>query len=103
MGSDFYVSEFKVTVLSEGEPPDPGSNLLDLEYLITQGPCVGTVTYLRTTPVNAARMRGLLEEMDSDMSVFDLVDDDDAVYDPTGVEEEDDDLDLINDDLQDDD
>ena len=102
MGQDFYVSKYEVTVLSEGEPPDPGVNLLDLEYLITQGPCVGAVTHTRTTPVTAARMRTLLEEMDSDMSVFDLIDDDE-VYEPESAEEEEALLGADADDLEDDD
>lgn len=87
MGKDFYVSKYQVTVLSEGEPPDPGMSLLDLEYLITQGPCVGGIEHVRTSPVSPAHMRALLEDMDADMSVFDLVDEDE-IYDPQSVEEE---------------
>lgn len=94
MSQDFYVSKYEVTVLSEGEPPDTGASLLDLEYLITQGPCAGTVAHVRTTPINAAKMRSLLEEMDADMSVFDLVDEGEEIYDPASVEEEELDLEL---------
>lgn len=87
MSRNFYSTKYQVTVLSEGEPPDPGMNLLDIEHLITQGPCVGNIEHVRTVPVTPAHMRALLEDMDADMSVFDLVDEDE-IYDPQSVEEE---------------
>lgn len=99
MSHDFYMAKYEITILSEGEPPDEALSLAEIDAAITQGPYVGAVSHMRTIPVSAARMRDLLEQMDCDLSVFDLVEDEDTDgFEPETEEEEEE---LLREDLDD--
>ena len=74
VGKTFYKTRFEVIVLSEEPLPEiagDDGDLKDIDYLITEGPCVGQVIQRSAEALDAEAMRRELIEAGNDGTFFD--------------------------------
>jgi hypothetical protein len=70
----FYMSVIKVTVLSEGSPLTGDIELKDVDYMMSDGDCVGEVELLDTCRISRKEIVHALNSMNSQPGFFGLDD-----------------------------
>lgn len=73
MRGPIYKSTFKVEIFSEGPLPPDMYELDELNEMITEGDCIGSVEFVREDRVPVRRVRRELVEIGNDGTFFDDV------------------------------